>query len=367
MGTYKLKMLLLGDVAVGKTDVIKPFIKGSFQKDYKMTIGCDIFTKDVMVNDGQDLVTLSIWDIAGQERFRFFRSSFYRGAAGALIFFDLTRYPTFNPSLVHWLRELWTFIGRIPVMVFGNKVELVNMRAVRVNDAVTFTQQIPCPYFESIHNMEAGLRSLAENMVNHLRYGRPPVRHTRNSKAHLYNQWAKQRQKSRLILHRVLTEMGFIIKDNKVEIINKFGLFIINLNQGTTFFKPIKCFNCGSEEICMIKRRLCIISGSAGWTNAGLLENDLLTLSKIYAISENSLPDHILAQMKQVSCMARNTVNFDPVIINEHGPRVANTNVDEPETIKPAYFCVNPVTYSKAYLYNIMDQELKGRRRLSTL
>ncbi|MHA1784232.1 MAG: Rab family GTPase [Candidatus Helarchaeota archaeon] len=170
MGTYKLKMLLLGDAAVGKTSLIKQFIKGSFQKDYKMTIGCDIFTKDVTVNNGQDLVTLSIWDIAGQERFKFFRSSFYRGSAGAMVIFDLTRYPTFNPNLVTWLKELWSFTGRIPIVVIGNKSDLVNMRAVRPADAKQFTDQVPCPYIETSakqgQNVDDSFTALAVEMLN---------------------------------------------------------------------------------------------------------------------------------------------------------------------------------------------------------
>ncbi|MHA1385048.1 MAG: GTP-binding protein [Candidatus Helarchaeota archaeon] len=172
MGTYKLKMLLIGDAAVGKTSLIKKFIKGSFQKDYKMTIGCDIFTKDVSLNDGQDLVTLSIWDIAGQDRFKFFRSSFYRGSAGAMVVFDLTRYTTFNPNVVNWLKELWSFTGRIPIILLGNKVDLVNMRSVRASDAKAFSDQVPCPYIETSAKegqyVDESFATLAQEMLNNM-------------------------------------------------------------------------------------------------------------------------------------------------------------------------------------------------------
>ncbi|MHA1144646.1 MAG: Rab family GTPase [Candidatus Helarchaeota archaeon] len=169
MGTYKLKCLLLGDAAVGKTSLIKKFIKGSFARDYKMTIGCDIFTKDITIGEGQDLITLSIWDIAGQERFKFFRSSFYRGAAGALVVFDLTRYPTFNPNVVNWIREAWSHTGRIPICLIGNKADLVNMRSVRGNDAQKFSDTVPCPYIETSakegQNVDEAFSALAEVML----------------------------------------------------------------------------------------------------------------------------------------------------------------------------------------------------------
>jgi len=147
LGSFKLKMLLLGDAAVGKTSLIKQYIKGSFAKDYKMTIGTDIFTKDIVTDE--HTITLSIWDIAGQDRFKFFRQSFYRGASGAMVVFDLTRYPTFNPNVVNWLKELWNFTGKIPVVLIGNKVDLEDLRNVRQTDVQEFADKIPCKYIET--------------------------------------------------------------------------------------------------------------------------------------------------------------------------------------------------------------------------
>lgn len=167
-------MLLLGDAAVGKTSMIKQYIKGSFAKDYKMTIGTDIFTKDVITDE--HTITLSIWDIAGQERFKFFRQSFYRGASGAMVVFDLTRYPTFNPNVVNWLKELWGFTGRIPVILIGNKVDLADLRNVRENDVQTFADKIPCKYIETsaktgIH-IDESFKELALGMLNKMLQGK---------------------------------------------------------------------------------------------------------------------------------------------------------------------------------------------------
>ncbi len=149
MKKHKMKILLLGDAAVGKTSLIQRFVKGSFQKDYKMTVGCDLFMGDISLNDGEDKVSLQIWDIAGQDRFQYFRSAFYKGAAGALVVFDLTRYPTFNPNIVNWIKELWEFTGRIPIVLLGNKVDLGNFRAVRERDVRYFAERVPCHYIET--------------------------------------------------------------------------------------------------------------------------------------------------------------------------------------------------------------------------
>ncbi|MFX1450509.1 MAG: Rab family GTPase [Promethearchaeota archaeon] len=149
MGRYKLKILLIGDAAVGKTTLIKRFVKDIFHKEYKMTVGCDLFMKDLYLNNGEDSITLSIWDIAGQERFQFVRQAFYKGALGALVVFDLTRYTTFSPNILKWIKDLWNFTGRVPIVLLGNKVDLTIMRSVRTKDAEMFADKVPCPYIET--------------------------------------------------------------------------------------------------------------------------------------------------------------------------------------------------------------------------
>jgi small GTP-binding protein len=175
MGSFKLKMLLLGDAATGKTSLIKQYIKGSFAKDYKMTIGTDIFTKDVVTDEHN--ITLSIWDIAGQDRFKFFRQSFYRGASGAMVVFDLTRYPTFNPNVVNWLKELWGFTGRLPVVLVGNKVDLADLRNVRKADVQAFADKIPCSYIETSaktgEQVDDSFRELALAMLEKMIQSQP--------------------------------------------------------------------------------------------------------------------------------------------------------------------------------------------------
>lgn len=163
---YKLKILLIGDAAVGKTSLINKFVKGAFKKDYKMTVGCDLFMKNLSLNDGQDLVTLSIWDIAGQDRFSYFRSAFYKGAKGAIVVFDLTRYGTFNPSILNWLKELWGFTGKIPIVLIGNKLDLTNMRSVRQRLAISFAEEIPCPYLETSAKEGQGVEEAFQKIAN---------------------------------------------------------------------------------------------------------------------------------------------------------------------------------------------------------
>ena len=123
MSTYKLKILLCGPAAVGKTSLIHRFIKSKFERDYKLTVGVDILTKNVEYAAGKT-ATLSIWDIGGQERFSFIRTTFYKGASGALLVFDLSRSSTFA-SIKNWRSEVSQFAGLIPFVLIGNKLDLI--------------------------------------------------------------------------------------------------------------------------------------------------------------------------------------------------------------------------------------------------
>ncbi len=124
MSSFKLKVLLTGAAAVGKTSLVQRFIKNRFAANYKLTVGVDILTKDVEFKQGE-VATLSIWDIGGQQRFEFIRSTFYKGAAGALLVFDLTREQTYIETR-KWLTEIRQFSNQdIPFVLIGNKTDLI--------------------------------------------------------------------------------------------------------------------------------------------------------------------------------------------------------------------------------------------------
>jgi len=121
--SYKLKILLCGPAGCGATELIMRFIKSKFQTDYKLTVGVDILTKDVEL-ENDNICTLSIWKIGGQERFSSIRSTFYKGAAGALLIFDLSRAATWD-EIKNWRAEVKQFAGDVPFVLIGNKLDLL--------------------------------------------------------------------------------------------------------------------------------------------------------------------------------------------------------------------------------------------------
>jgi len=103
----------------------------------------------------------------------------------------------------------------------------------------------------------------------------------------------------------IVEEIGLKIVDNCVKILNKYGLFTINLINGTVLFEPIFCENCKNFSRCKknsneSSKKLCIVSDSVGWSNVPIGGDKLLILSKIFAILNEKLPNHVLNQMKQV-------------------------------------------------------------------
>ncbi len=149
MSSFKLKVLLTGAAAVGKTSLVQRFIKHRFQANYKLTVGVDILTKDVEFRQGE-IATLSIWDIGGQQRFEFIRSTFYKGAAGTLLVFDLTREQTYT-EIRKWLTEIRQFAGDIPFVLIGNKADLMEDVGVVIDrdEARSFAESEGSIYIET--------------------------------------------------------------------------------------------------------------------------------------------------------------------------------------------------------------------------
>lgn len=100
---FLFKLVIVGDSNVGKTQILSRFIDDQFVINSKPTVGVQFGTKTI--NVGNVSVKNQIWDTAGQEKFRALTCAYYRGAIGAIVVFDLTKYPTFQ-HIERWLREV---------------------------------------------------------------------------------------------------------------------------------------------------------------------------------------------------------------------------------------------------------------------
>lgn len=100
---YLFKIVVIGDSAVGKSNLLSRYARNEFSANSKATIGVEFQTQSMAI-EGKE-VKAQIWDTAGQERFRAVTSAYYRGAVGALVVYDITRRTTFE-SVGRWLDEL---------------------------------------------------------------------------------------------------------------------------------------------------------------------------------------------------------------------------------------------------------------------
>jgi len=125
-GEYQFKISVVGDGAVGKTSLIKKFTKGTFEKDYIKTIGAQLSRFTEKVND--DIINLIFWDIAGQDDLSFLKPLFYKESTICIIVFSLEETDLGTDSFIHikeWHEELKKFCSDIPIVLFANKVDLV--------------------------------------------------------------------------------------------------------------------------------------------------------------------------------------------------------------------------------------------------
>ncbi|WMV53328.1 hypothetical protein MTR67_046713 [Solanum verrucosum] len=136
---YVFKVVLIGDSAVGKSQILARFARNEFSLDSKATIGVEFQTRTLVIQ--RKSVKAQIWDTAGQERYRAVTSAYYRGAVGALLVYDITKRQTFD-HIPRWLEELRAHADKnIVIMLIGNKTDLEDQRAVPTEDAKEFAQK----------------------------------------------------------------------------------------------------------------------------------------------------------------------------------------------------------------------------------
>ncbi len=121
------KILLLGEAGVGKTALVRRFAHRIFEKDYKATLGVDMITKTIKL--GSTEIPIQIWDFSGQELFGSLRAQFYLGATAALLIYDVSNHQSFD-QLERWNDELMTNVGKIPLVLVGNKTDLTLLRVI---------------------------------------------------------------------------------------------------------------------------------------------------------------------------------------------------------------------------------------------
>ena len=144
---YTIKIILLGDSGVGKTSFLTRFTQDKWEGNSTMTTGVYFLTKEITTETHK--ILLQLWDTSGQEIYRSLTRSYFRNSAAALILFDLTAVDSFE-NVSAWVEDIKETEGtNIPLILIGNKSDLINERTVTTEEAMSFAKSNQMTYFET--------------------------------------------------------------------------------------------------------------------------------------------------------------------------------------------------------------------------
>lgn len=172
---HLFKLLVVGDSGVGKSCLLLRFADDTYSESFISTLGVD-FKIRTMENGGEK-VKLQIWDTAGQERFRTIVSSYYRGAHGIILVYDVTDRASFQ-NVQTWMTEISKYTkGPVNTMLVGNKCDLTSKKAVSFDEAKDLADSLGVRFLETSaknahnvdHAFEVLAREIKQSMVAHPR------------------------------------------------------------------------------------------------------------------------------------------------------------------------------------------------------
>ncbi len=161
------KVLIIGEGAVGKTSIATRYTTGGFKESHLMTVGANFMLKNLELKDGSAL-RLSIWDTAGQEKFRKIVETYYKGGKGVLVCFDVTNRKSFE-EIDYWFNTSKSKIPDAKICLIGTKIDLDVARKVSKDEALSFAKELNLPYFETSALKNLGISEafeyLSEQMI----------------------------------------------------------------------------------------------------------------------------------------------------------------------------------------------------------
>lgn len=154
------KVVIVGDESVGKTSLVRRYCEGKFDSSRVATIGVDFQTQTVELENGP--VKLSIWDMAGQDRFKPIREGFYRGSLAAALVYDVS-VPKSLAHLERWYNEVTEATPVQGFVVVGNKIDL--QRADNITHAKALAETLKGPYVETSALTGEGVESMFHSLA----------------------------------------------------------------------------------------------------------------------------------------------------------------------------------------------------------
>ena len=164
---YTIKLLIVGDSSVGKTNIIYRFIENKFSQMYMVTTGMDLKTTTIDLKGKK--IRIQLWDTAGQEKYRAITRNLFLKVQGFLLVYDITNRDSYN-NLGLWIKLIRDECGsHVPIIIVGNKNDLEEERAVTRTEALDFAKEEKTDYIEtsskSGENIAKAINLLAEKVL----------------------------------------------------------------------------------------------------------------------------------------------------------------------------------------------------------
>lgn len=166
MSTMVQKIVIIGDSGVGKSCLLVRFAENEYKDTYLSTMGLEFRFRVIKIGDTN--VKVQLWDTAGQERFKSLTRSYYRGADGIMLVFDVTDKKSFS-NVSSWLEEANSSIGiSVPILLVGTKIDLVDERVISKEEIQKFAEQLNLSYIETSAkdniNVSEGINKLVHDI-----------------------------------------------------------------------------------------------------------------------------------------------------------------------------------------------------------
>lgn len=163
---YLFKYIIIGDSAVGKSNLLLRYTHNKFNDDYQATIGVEFGAKNLSIKD--KIYRVQVWDTAGQENFRSITRAYYKNSVCALIVYDITRRDSFE-HVQNWVEDCKTQTPKTVLLVLvGNKTDLESERKVSVEEGKQMAEKNGMLFYETCAKNGKGVCEMFDNTVNEI-------------------------------------------------------------------------------------------------------------------------------------------------------------------------------------------------------
>ena len=163
---YLLKYIIIGDAAVGKSNLLLRYVHGEFKSEYQVTIGVEFGAKNILIKD--ELYRIQIWDTAGQENFRSITRAYYKNSVCALVVYDISKRESFN-NVSSWIEDCRNQSPKTIYMILvGNKSDLEENRQVTFEEGQELADKFGINFYETSAKTGKNVEEIFKNSANEI-------------------------------------------------------------------------------------------------------------------------------------------------------------------------------------------------------